>query len=209
VHELLELQIGDDPDAWRSAGFGVDDDGRVRIGQVVITLTGADGKRGIRAWAFRGVEATPDGIDGLPTVSGGEIDGATATNPNGCVAIDHVVVLSPDSDRTVEAFVAQGFEARRERETDQYGVPMRQTFFLAGEVIIELIAPIDSGGDGPAKFFGLAYTVGDVDATAALLVDHIGDVKEAVQPGRRITTLRHKPLGLSVATAFMSPEPGQ
>ena len=116
-------------------------------------------------------------------------------------------MLSPDSDRTVEAFTTMGFESRRARETDQYGLPMRQTFFRSGEVIIELIAPIDASGDGPAKFFGLAHTVADIDSTATLLSGHLGEVKDAVQPGRRITTLRHKPLGMSVATAFMSPEP--
>ena len=35
--------------------------------------------------------------------------------------------------------------------------------------------------------------------------EHLGKVKDAVQPGRRITTLRHKELDMSVATAFMSP----
>ena len=71
------------------------------------------------------------------------------------------------------------------------------------------VLSIEAMDDGPAKFFGLAHTVRDIDATAALLSEHIGNVKDAVQPGRRITTLRHKPLGMSVATAFMSPEPGQ
>jgi hypothetical protein len=128
-----------------------------------------------------------------------------ADHPNGAVAIDHVVVLTPDSGRTVAAFEAAGLPPRRTRETDQYGPPFLQTFFRAGEVIIELIGPAERSGDGPATFYGLAYTVRDLDATARLLAEHIGRVKGAVQPGRRITTLRHKELGMSVATAFMSP----
>jgi hypothetical protein len=35
----------------------------------------------------------------------------------------------------------------------------------------------------------------------------LGHIKDAVQPGRRIATLRHRDVGMSVATAFMTPEP--
>jgi hypothetical protein len=89
-------------------------------------------------------------------------------------------------------------------DREQYGFEARQTFFRLGEVILELIGPNEPQGDGPAAFFGLAYTVADIDALPDLYGEHLGRVKEAVQPGRRITTLRHKELGLSVATAFMS-----
>ena len=80
-----------------------------------------------------------------------------------------------------------------------------QTFFRAGEVIVELIGPAEASGTDPATFFGLAYTVDDLDGTARLLGEHLGRVKDAVQPGRQIATLRHKEVGMSVATAFMSP----
>jgi hypothetical protein len=49
--------------------------------------------------------------------------------------------------------------------------------------------------------------VADIDAAAALLGEHTGRVKDAVQRGRRITTLRHRDLGISVSTALMSPKP--
>ena len=132
-----------------------------------------------------------------------------ALHDNGVETIDHLVILSPDVDRTIEALAAVGVEPRATRQVDaeQYGFEARQTFFRMGEVILELIGPnepMDGAADRPAGFFGLAYTVRDLDATAALLADHIGRVKDAVQPGRRITTLRHKDLGMSVATAFMS-----
>jgi hypothetical protein len=70
---------------------------------------------------------------------------------------------------------------------------------------VELIGPAEPSGDGPAAFFGLAFTVADLDATKAMLDDALGEPKDAVQPGRRIATLRHKQVGMSVATAFMSP----
>jgi hypothetical protein len=73
-------------------------------------------------------------------------------------------------------------------------------------VIIELVGPAEATDDGPARFFGIACTVRDLDACAALLGDALGQIKDAVQPGRRIATLRHKDLGLRVAIAFMSDE---
>jgi hypothetical protein len=123
-----------------------------------------------------------------------------------------VVLLTPDGGRTTAALGVVGLEALRVRETSTYGAPMRQTFFKAGEVIIELIGPeepaTDGSADGPAGFFGLALTVADLDAAADLLGAGLGTPKDAVQPGRRIATVRHRDLGLSVAIALMSPEPG-
>jgi hypothetical protein len=49
-------------------------------------------------------------------------------------------------------------------------------------------------------------TVADLDALAARLGDHLGRIKDAVQPGRRIATLSGA-AGLGEAVAFMSPEP--
>ncbi|MFN8041306.1 MAG: VOC family protein [Acidimicrobiales bacterium] len=207
---LTAVTVGDPPEAWRAAGFTVDDDGRCRIGTVAVHLVGRDAGKRILGWSFDGLtgfdgETGVDGdLDGLVTSASPAPAGPAPTHPNGVERIDHVVVLTPDRDRTIAAFTAAGLEPRRSRETDTYGAPMVQTFFRAGEVIVELIGTPEPMGDGPAGFFGLAHTCADLDATATLLDGHVGVVKDAVQPGRRITTLRHKDLGMSVATAFMS-----
>jgi hypothetical protein len=205
------IVIADPPEAWIAAGFTVDDNGTCRVGTVKLTLAGPDAGKQIVSWTLRGLPDGTTSIDGLPTTPGADAppDDAPAVHDNGVEIIDHVVILSPDVDRTIAAFGAVGLEPRRTRQVDpaQYGFDARQTFFRMGEVILELIGPNepwDGMADRPAGFFGLAYTVRDLDATAALLADHIGKVKDAVQPGRRITTLRHKDLGMSVATAFMS-----
>ena len=70
-----------------------------------------------------------------------------------------------------------------------------------------LVGQPDAEGDGEPGFFGLAITVASLEAAAARLGDHLGTIKEAVQDGRQIATLRHRDLGMSVATALMSPEP--
>jgi hypothetical protein len=86
---------------------------------------------------------------------------------------------------------------------------MRQLFFRLGEVILEVVGQPDVAGAGDPGFFGLAITVADLDATARSLGEHLGTPKDAVQAGRRIATLRHRDIGMSVATAFMSPEPAR
>ena len=167
------------------------------------------GDQGLCAWALDGIEAG-GGIDGLATHRvTDEPRGQAGAHANGVIAVDHVVVTSPDPARTVNALRAVGLEPRRTRE---HGA-MRQTFFRLGPVILELVGPAGPGGDkqsppnasgsGPARFWGIAFTVSDLDATAALLGADLGEVKTAVQPGRHIASLR-KEAGLSLPIAFMS-----
>ncbi|MCU0269852.1 MAG: VOC family protein [Acidimicrobiales bacterium] len=204
---IIELTVGDDPAAWRAAGFTVDDDGACRVSTVRIHLVGEEGGRRIRSWTLRRstLPETATDLDGLPTARSDEPVCTGATHPNGVEAIDHVVVVTPDVARTVAALRAAGLEPRRTRSAGTVGAPLVQTFFRAGEVIVELVGPEEPSGDGPAGFFGLAYTVADLDRSARRLGDGLGPAKDAVQPGRRIATLRHKAFGMSVATAFLSP----
>jgi catechol 2,3-dioxygenase-like lactoylglutathione lyase family enzyme len=197
---VVEITVADEPGAWAAAGFTVTD-GVARCGGIAIRLVGrTDGKR-IRGWSWC------DLLDGLPTTT--TASGPTMhpdAHPNGTTLVDHVVVVTPDLDRTVAAFEARGLEVRRVRHTEQYGPPFRQVFFRGGETVIEVIGPDEPESDDgrPAHFYGIAFTVGDLDATARLLGDHVGRVKDAVQPGRRITTLRHRDFDISVPIAFMS-----
>lgn len=204
-----EILVGDPPEAWEAAGFTVDADGTCRIGSVRVRLAGRNGGKRILGWSLRGAPSArlADGLlDGLPTTASEAEPAAPASHPNGATHIDHVVLLSPDLARTTAALGAVGIEPRGERQTDSYGAPMRQVFFRVGEVIIELVGG-EEPGEGAPGFFGLAITVADIDAAAGMLGEHLGTVKDAVQDGRRIATLRHRDLGMSVATALMSPDP--
>jgi hypothetical protein len=200
------ITVADPPESWVAAGFTVDDDRSCRVGTVRIDLVGREAGKRILSWSLREADVTDGSIDGLSTEASDAGPTEPAVHPNGCVLIDHVVIFSPDLDRTTGALQTAGLEMKRSRATDTYGAPMEQRFFRLGEVILELIGTPDAHGDGPAGFFGLAHTVADLDATKLLLGDRLGNPKEAVQPGRRIATLRHKELGMTVATAFMSPE---
>ncbi|MEL7208583.1 MAG: glyoxalase [Actinomycetota bacterium] len=203
--ELRALDIADDPDAWAAAGFSVTD-GAAVIDGVALRFTPVDGAEGITGWSL--TEAEAGSIDGLFTTEGpADAETPSAAHANGTIAIDHVVAASPDLPRTVAALESFGIEARRTRDTDLYGGPMRQVFFRLGRPILELIGPPEPMDGRPTVFWGLALTVDDLDATKQLLGDGLGDPKDAVQPGRRIATLRHRDLGISVPVAFMSPEP--
>lgn len=200
--QLRTVLVGDDPAAWAAAGFTVDDD-EVRIGEVRVRLVGSSGRRGVLGWELDGAE---DGsVDGLGT-AGSDLGPAPATaHANRAGRIDHVVVRTPHLERTVDALRAAGFEERRRREVPGSEPPTVQVFFWAGQPILELVGPASPGGDGPARFAGLALTCDDLDAAAAALGDRLGPIKGAVQRGRRIATVRTGPLDISTPLALMSP----
>lgn len=110
-----------------------------------------------------------------------------------------MVVFTPDLGRTTVALERAGIELRRVREPSEPGPPVRQAFFRLGDPILEVVED-PSGDAGPARFWGLTFAVADLDATAAVLGERLGEVRDAVQPGRRIATVRRSAdLGLPVA----------
>src|SRR5699024_3325154 len=113
--------------------------------------------------------------------------------------------ITVDLDRTTAAIEAAGVAARRTREA---GRGRLQRFFRLGEVILELVGPAEPTVEGPATFWGLAFTLADLDATAAELGDRGGAQTPAVQSGRPIATLR-KDDAVSVPIAFMSGAPAR
>ncbi len=201
--DVVGLLVADPTDAWAAAGFDVDEDGTCCVGGVRLRL-GADG-RGLVGWEL---SAGPDGLvdlDGVPTRVV-DLDPPTpGKHPNGVTAIDHVVLLSPDLQRTVAAFAALGVEPRRSRDAEMGGAPIRQVFFLLGGLVLEVVGSPSEIAPGPSSLWGITFVVDDIDAAAAYFGDRTSPVKDAVQPGRRITTLRHRDLGLSVRTALISP----
>ncbi len=201
VH-VEEIEIADTVDTWRQAGFTVDADDVCRVGGVRLRLVGRERGSGIVGWSLSGV---PGGdIDGIPTAASDTAPADPATHANGVSGIDHLVLLSPDLARTVDALAAIDVHPRRERAAEMGGRPIRQIFFRLGDVIVEVVGSPDVAGDGPSTLWGITYVVDDIDATAAFFGDRTLPVKDAVQPGRRITTLRHHDLGLSVRTAMIS-----
>lgn len=205
---IESITVADPPEAWRDAGFTVEGDS-CRVGSIDVRLGGPDAGRGLAGWSLRGIRGTE--LDGLRTQRApSDAPGpAGPPHPNGAVRIDHVVAFTPDRARTVAALEAAGLDLRRLRDEPTPAGGGFQAFFRLGEAILEVIeAPPGSPvpPEAPARLWGLAFLVESLEETAALLGDRLGEPRDAVQPGRRIATLR-KEAGLSFGCAFMTPGP--
>ena len=107
------------------------------------------------------------------------------------------VIYTDDLERTcsaIEAATAAPLKRVREAGT------LRQGFHRLGELIVEVVTFPKIDVDG-ARFWGLALNAADLDA----MFDRYGEdvlssPKDAVQPGRRISSFRESAgLGLPVA----------
>ncbi len=221
--ELAGLRLADPPEAWGRLGFSVQGS-RLRLGGVELEL-GVPG-RGIVGWTLRGVPAVSS-IDGLATEAAEAAEAAEATEAaeaaeatgdprapsavvhrNGAVGVDHVVVVTPDFDRTVAALREHGMAPRRIRHVGEGPEQFRQAFRRLGPAILEVVESARVP-PGPARFWGLTLIVSDLDAFVAELgPERISAAREAVQPGRRIATLR-RAAGLGQPVAVMDPDPAR
>ncbi len=206
---LDELTIADTPDAWLACGFQLVGDTCV-VGGIRIRLAGDDAGKGLAGWSLRDVDATE--LDGLATTrSDRPPPPEQPVHSNGVTALDHVVAITPALDRTVAALQSAGLDLRRIREQPTPAGAPRQAFFRLGTVILEVVqepkeAIERAGGDRPAFFWGLAFVAPDLDATVASLGDRVSEIRAAVQPGRRIATLRRS-AGLALPIALITPAP--
>ena len=204
---LVELRIAAPAEPWRELGLWLDEDGACTVGGVRIALAGGEG--GISGWTLAGVGSAGGAIDGLET----EVVDAPRTvdpteHPLGAVAVDHVVVATPDIERTVAALTDAGLAVARLRDAEVAGRQVRQAFLPCVEALVEVVGPPEPACDGPAAFWGLTLAVADLDGAVERLGDRIGPPRDAVQPGRRIATVRPE-AGLGVRLALMTPrEPG-
>ncbi len=202
-----ELTLADEARSWSDLGFAVEGE-LVHIGGVCVRCAGTGAGRGVVGWSLR--EASSSDLDGLPTsVSERPPREPAPEHPNGVVALDHVVAFSPSLDRSIAALQAAGLDLRRIREEPTPAGAPRQAFFRLGAEILEVVQMPDEmlAQDGarerPARLWGLALTVRDLQATLERLGEHVGEARAAVQSGRTIATLRRS-AGLAVPVALMS-----
>lgn len=207
---LAEVVLADEPAAWAALGFEVRD-ATVALGRVALRLSGraADGPR-MRLGVRGAVAGDVDGL-ALAAPAAGPA-GEAGAHPNRVTALDHVVAMSPRLERTIAALEAAGLRLRRVREEPTPAGAPRQAFFHLGSAILEVVQEpaeaVERGGgpDRPARFWGLALVCDDLDAAAAALGERASRVRDAVQPGRRIVSLRRS-AGLTLPLALMSPRP--
>jgi hypothetical protein len=203
-----ELFIADEPQRWSEFGFAVAD-GCCQLGSVRVRLAGRAAGEGILGWSLREIASLE--LDGLSTTrSSSPLPGPPAEHPNGVERIDHVVAMSPELDRSVQALESAGLSLRRIREEPTPAGAPRQAFFRLGAEILEVIQEPDrilaeaAGRARPARLWGLALIASDLDRAVALLAPHASAPRDAVQPGRRIATVGRS-AELAIPIALMTP----
>jgi hypothetical protein len=198
------LTIGGDRHRWQSLGLTVSSDGLVPF--LFTSLRIVDGAPGVQGWTLSGIDPAIDDIDGLATTVIEASPPTIGQHANGAIELDHVVVLTGSLERTCGAIAdATGAPLKRVRELGD----SRQGFHRIGSggVIVEVVERREVGDD-PARFWGVVINVSDLDAAVDSAVDGtgralVGPAKDAVQPGRRIATVRSE-AGLGLPVAMMS-----
>jgi hypothetical protein len=159
-----------------------------QVGLVRLRLdpTLADG--GLRSWAL---VAAPDGgmtdVDGLLTGHGAPLDARAAGRSSDRRVRDRPRRRGhPDLARTIAAIEAGlGLPLLRTRDAGSAGVDAPGVL-PHGRVVLEVVGgsePDRSGG--PARFYGIAITVEDLDVAVERAGDRIRQAKAAVQRGAR------------------------
>lgn len=184
----LRVPGGSDP--WSAAGFsithGSTDNGTIDLGNLTIVPT--------------------SGLEEAELLTNGDAPSTmrSTSHPNGIDNVDHLVIMARELDALRAEINESGWTVRRERPTAMAGIDIVQLFVIAGDVLLEMIAP--ASGTGTVEgVWGLAVTAHDIDSTAAWFGEQCGPVTDAVQSGRRIATLRHEALALPLPIAVMSP----
>jgi hypothetical protein len=198
---LIALDLLADPARWEMAGFRADGD-RLRIGTTDLVFSPGAGA-GLTGWTVAGaIPAGDGGLCGVPTTVGPSTGGAAEPHPNTVVAIDHVVLTTPDTASAFETLEAAGFELRRVRDA---GTELRQGFFLFSNLVLEVVGPPEpapgTAGD-PARLWGITLVAQDLEA--AVRATGASEPRDAVQAGRRIAIVP-KDAGLGTRVALMSP----
>ena len=199
------LTITGDIDTWRSLGLSATDDGLIPLFGTALRIVSPEAEdvpAGIVGWALSGIDDTTASIASLTTTVVEQLAPIFATHSLGARSIDHVVVMTGDLEQTTgDVALATGCELKRIREVGK----IRQGFHRIGRggLIVEVVQHEDDDRSA-AEFWGLVIIVEDLDeACAQLGADRVGEPKDAVQPGRRIATIRSS-VGLGTAVALMS-----
>lgn len=199
---LAALRIGGSTGPWVGFGFAVDVDGSIPLRNGALEFVRDE--LGMLGLGVAGLEHPPVDIEGIGVTVAQPVP--PLDHPNGAFEIDHVVLMTNSLERTSEAVeAALGLPLRRIRETDT----VRQGFHRFADhqgtrgCIIELV---ENQRVQHTSLFGLVVNVVDLDAVCQRWgADAISEPKPAVQPGRRIATVR-KHVGLGVPVALMTPE---
>jgi catechol 2,3-dioxygenase-like lactoylglutathione lyase family enzyme len=158
------------------------------------------GEPGIQSIAFTGdlpAGGWPDAFHGLVVRLGEPVD-AVARAAN--VAIDHVVVQTPDADRAIGLWRDRmGLRLALDEVFPERG--LRLVFFRSGGVTLELVAahPATPAADGPDRLHGVSYRVTDLGARREHLLRagvDVSEIRRGMRPGTSVATVRSGTAGV-------------
>lgn len=192
---LAGIEVPGGAAAWEALGFSVDG-GAIAVANGAV-FTGAS-QVGI---VLDDTATEQASLEGVPIAGGRGVH--SGEHANGALELDHIVLTTDSLDRTSTAVeAAWGLPQRRVRDTGS----VRQAFHRFADAdgargcIVEIV---ERRGMESTTLWGLVVNVADLDAAVAAGDGLVGEAKEAVQPGRRIATVRRE-AGLPLAVALMS-----
>ncbi|MBF28454.1 MAG: hypothetical protein CL447_01205 [Acidimicrobiaceae bacterium] len=195
----VQLIIGGSPSPWVLAGLspqGSPVGSLASTSNATLVWPAEELPPGALEIAFDGVQAGAD-LDGIECADFVSIpDGVKSSNS----LIDHVVLLTNSLDRTCEAVTeVTGCPLKRVREVGQ----VRQGFHRVGEggVILEVVERADVLR---TSLWGLVIATPSFDDLLHSAGDLVSEPRDAVQPGRRISTVKAG-AGLGIPVALMTP----
>ena len=195
----VQLIVGGSPSPWGLVGVSPQGS---PVGSLASTSNAAliwpseELPSGALEIAFDGVQSGVD-LDGIECADFISIpDGLESSNS----LIDHVVLMTDNLDRTCEAVTeVTGCPLKRVREVGE----IRQGFHRVGEggVILEVVERPDVSH---TSLWGLVIATPSFDDLVQSAGDLVSEPKDAVQPGRRISTVKAR-AGLGIPVALMTP----
>lgn len=114
-------------------------------------------------------------------------------------ALDHLVIATPDPERTAALYGARlGLDMKLDRTIEALGT--RFLFFRTGGLVFEVIHRFKDGrSDGPDKIYGVSWRVADVAATRTRLEKaglEVSELREGRKPGTQVFTVRTGTFGV-------------
>lgn len=142
-------------------------------------------------------------VEGAPKA----VAAASASGAAGVSGLDHVVIRTPNPERSVALYAGRlGLSLRLDRSEPSWGA--RLLFFRCGDLVIEVAHDLKAGtGEGPDKLWGLSWRVPDIAAAHARLENAgvgVSGIRTGRRPGTKVFTVRSHTC--SVPTIMVGPD---
>ena len=183
--------------SWNGAGFKAVN-GVVALSDIDVLFVKGTG--GLIEWGWDKLPEGMTSICGVPAFRY-EDKNTIQKQPNGVLSVDHIVLHSNDAEYVKNEFAKLNMTPRAQRDDIYPGIT--QIFYRPEKgVVIEVVV----NKDFPKTFlWGMTLVVEDIDIAKQLLKDNSSNPKKAIQPGRRILTVRGAQLNIETNMAMMTP----